>query len=425
MTQDAKERARWKVRLTSWLDDLPVLISRPVRKLIAEVTYGVLSSGSLRQSEIARALKEPGRLHHTQKRLSRMLARHSEVAWAAESIQLQQIGRRVREDMIVAIDPGDLNRDGAPKSEYRGRVRDGDRGEIVGGYPLLTVVARDPKRGETLPLLTRLLSSERPGHRSENHEILAAMEQVQQHLDARPLWVIDRGGDRGRLWDVWLKDEWPVLVRAANRRYWRWRDGSHTAQQIARQLPLKHTGKLRRGRAKAVRFGITRVALPAHPDRPLWMVVVRHGKREPLVLVTTRAVRGRRQGERLIQAYLDRWACEEGYRFSKQGFQLEGVLARRFTSLQNLVALASLAWALLAAHQQQAETLIAKARRQKPHKRLVFPFYTLLAGWQRLFAPARHVFYHWWRQPKAPDPGGAPPIADLFHDPGALTLTSE
>jgi hypothetical protein len=129
------------------------------------------------------------------------------------------------------------------------------------------------------------------------------------------------------------------------------------------------------------------------------MAVVRHGQREPLVLVTTQSVRGQHQGERLMQAYLDRWACEEGYRFSKQGFALEGVTARRFATLQNLVALASLAWALLAAYQRHAHTLWEKARRQKPRQRPVFPFYSLLAGWQRLFAAARRIVYHWWRRP--------------------------
>ncbi|HYW75106.1 MAG TPA: hypothetical protein VFA48_00560 [Gammaproteobacteria bacterium] len=63
--------------------------------------------------------------------------------------------------MIPALDPGDLNWDGAPASEYRGRVRDGDRGEVMGGYPLMSMVARDVRSGQALPLYTRLLSSQR------------------------------------------------------------------------------------------------------------------------------------------------------------------------------------------------------------------------------------------------------------------------
>lgn len=123
MAQDARERRVWKARLAGWVDALPVLISRPVRKLIAEVTFGILASGSLQQSEIARALAEPRRLHHTQKRLSGMLSRHSEVAWALQQQQVAELGPRVDEHMILALDPGDLNRDGAPASEYRGRAR--------------------------------------------------------------------------------------------------------------------------------------------------------------------------------------------------------------------------------------------------------------------------------------------------------------
>ena len=143
--------------------------------------------------------------------------------------------------------------------------------------------------------------------------------------------------------------------------------------------------------------------------------MVRHGKQQPLVLVSAQRVRGRRQGERLIRTYISRWTVEEGYRFSKQGFNLEKVQARKLAALQNLVALATLAWGLLAAHQQDGQVLIDKAQRQKENKPLVFPFYTLLAGWQRLLAHATTVFYDWWRKPKPKDP---PPMRDLFENAG-------
>ena len=415
MCDDAKCRAFWKVRLTEWVDQLSAPITRPVRKLIVEVTHGILASGSLEQSQIARALQEPHHLHHTQKRLSRMLGRHSEVAWAAEQLQLERLAGQVSDDMVIGVDPGDLNRDGARCSEYRGRIRDGDRGEIVGGYPLMSVVARQPDTGRTVPLLTRLLSSQRPGHRSENTELIDVMERVRRQLSAQPLWVIDRGGDRGKLWAHWLAEDYAVCVRAANRRHWLWRDGRHTAQQIAKAVPMRHTGRMRQHHTRRVRFGITTVYLPDYPETPLTMVVVRHGRQEPLVLVSTRRARGRRQGERLIQAYLDRWACEEGYRFTKQGFELEAVQARRFAVLQNLVALASLAWGLLAAYSDQAEHLREHARRQKPQQRPDFPFYTLLAGFQRLFAGARHIFYHWWRRRQR-----SSPTPDLFGNANGL-----
>ena len=316
MTQLAKERAKWKARTASWTNELAPSVKRPVRKLIGEMTAGILSSGSLQLSSIARHLKEPTNLHHTLKRLSRMLSQHSEVCWASEQLLLAKIAPKITDDMILAIDPGDLNRDGALKTEHLGKVRDGSTGEIVNGYPLMTVVARDLKHGHTLPVLTRLLSPRRHAFKSENTDILNTMSRVQRAIRTRPLWVIDRGGDRGTLWNTWLNDDWDVLVRAANQRFWVWRDDLKTAQQIAKHLPLKHQGKLTRRGKQRVRFGLTQVQLREHPGRPLTLLVVRHGKQQPLVLVTTRRVRGRLQGERLMQAYLDRWACEEGYRFS-------------------------------------------------------------------------------------------------------------
>lgn len=162
-------------------------------------------------------------------------------------------------------------------------MSDGNQGKQVGGYPLISVVARDVRRGVTLPLITRLLSANRPSHRNENSDILAVMEAGGQHVPGDALRVIDRGGDRGLIWKAWL-------VRVANLRYWHWRGGNGTAKQIARQLPLKHHGRMRPTSKQTVRFGITRGNLRDHPDTPLWMLVVRHGKKEPLVLVTNRPV---------------------------------------------------------------------------------------------------------------------------------------
>ncbi|MDQ7011053.1 MAG: hypothetical protein Q9M29_04470 [Mariprofundaceae bacterium] len=73
------------------------------------------------------------------------------------------------------------------------------------------------------------------------------------------------------------------------------------------------------------------------------------------------------------------------------------------------MALTSLAWGFLAACQDEARALISRARRQKT-KKPNFLFYTLLAGWRRLFAAAREVFYARLRR-RRPKP---PPQLPLF-----------
>ena len=109
MCNDARERNQWKVRLVNWTDTVKTDVSKPVLKLTNEGVFGMLTSGSLQLSSMARTLCEETRLHHTIKRLSRMLGTHSEVTWAAEECLLKHLGSQVTDDMIVAIDPGDLN----------------------------------------------------------------------------------------------------------------------------------------------------------------------------------------------------------------------------------------------------------------------------------------------------------------------------
>ena len=428
MSKDARLRLKWKVSLLSYLKPFRDLVSKPVYKLVCEVSHGILSSGSLKMSEIARALKEETDLHHTSKRLSRMLVKHK--LWTkVEDTVLSRMSEHLNEDMVLAIDPGDLDRRYSASCESIGKVRDGSTGDIISGYPLISIVARDGRRGKTIPLLLKLFSHEENGCNSENNEIISAMSRVRQQVGEHPLWVIDRGGDRSCLWRHWLKHEYQMLVRVTKQRHWLWRNSAIDAQTIAKNLPCKHQCKLRHHGDKRVKFGITTVRLPSHPDTPLTMIVVRHGKKEPMVLVSTRRAYGRRQGMALIHAYMDRWAVEEGFRFSKQGFGLEGVMARKLNAIKNLVSLMLLAWSFLVEHEQTAADLkergkpdklrstTTKSKKKRARKRRDFSFYTILKGWQMLFALAKTAISQWLRKSDKPKYQKQLPIPGLIIPP--------
>jgi len=407
MSDDARLRLKWKVDLLSYIKPFRDRLSKPVNKLIGEVMYGILSSGSLKMSEIGRALKEDVDLHHTSKRLSRMLVKHK-LQQKIESEVLCRMKSKLNDNMILAIDPGDLDRRYAESCEFLGKIRDGSSGDIISGYPLLSVVARNGQQGKTVPLLLRVFSASEKDHVSENTEILLAMERVKRDVGNTHLWVIDRGGDRLNLWGHWLCHSFQIVVRVTKQRHWRWRDSSMNAQEIAKRLPCKHRCQLRRHGDAEVKFGLTTVYLPSHPNKPLTLIVVRHGKKEPMVLVSTRRAYGRRQGQALIHAYMDRWCVEEGFRFSKQGFGLEGVMARKMNALKNLVALMLLAWSFLVSREDvavelkeigKADKIRRKKKRRKQQERPAFPYYSILKGWQMLFSLATTALRHWLRKP--------------------------
>jgi len=343
-----------------------------------------------------------------------------------ETEVLCRMKAKLNDNMVLAIDPGDLDRRYAEQCEFLGKVRDGSSGGIISGYPLLSVVARDGQKGSTVPLLLRVFSASEKGHVSENAEILSAMERVKRDVGSTLLWVIDRGGDRLKLWNHWLCHNFQIVVRVTKQRHWKWRGKALDAQEIAKRLPCKHRCKLRRHGDAEVTFGLTTVYLPSHPDKPLTLIVVRHGKKEPMALVSTRRAYGRRQGQALIHAYMDRWCVEEGFRFSKQGFGLEGVMARKMNALKNLVSLMLLAWSFLVYSEEKAAELkaLGKADRIKNRKknrkketRPAFPYYSILKGWQMLFSLATTALQSWLRKPDKCNQRKQPLIPGLLTPP--------
>lgn len=94
--------------------------------------------------------------------------------------------------------------------EYLATVRDGsDDGELTNGYWTTHVIATEVDSDRVLPLYQELYSQEAPDFKSENTQILAAIDRVHAAGEGRGIWVIDRGGDRNVLFDRLLDSQAP------------------------------------------------------------------------------------------------------------------------------------------------------------------------------------------------------------------------
>jgi len=90
----------------------------------------------------------------------------------------------------------------AQKMEYLAKVRDGsDGGTIVNGYWTVQVIGAELGKHEVLPLYQELYSQEAPGFKSENTQIINAIDMVAEHTGHKGIWIIDRGGDRDVLYN--------------------------------------------------------------------------------------------------------------------------------------------------------------------------------------------------------------------------------
>jgi hypothetical protein len=108
-------------------------------RFIEEAVFGISSSGSVRLTEIGRALEEKIPLHATHKRLSRNLADQS-LEHNIGSNVLKLGSSRIKENTLLIVDPSDIQKKYAKKMQYLAKVRDAREDTIENGYSLCEVV---------------------------------------------------------------------------------------------------------------------------------------------------------------------------------------------------------------------------------------------------------------------------------------------
>ena len=83
-------------------------------------------------------------------------------------------------------------------------MHDGSEHEIGEGYWLCKAVAADIEHKKVIPLYLEVYSQEAEGFKSENDQLFKVIDTVEPQRH-KGIYAIDRGGDRGKLYDKFLK----------------------------------------------------------------------------------------------------------------------------------------------------------------------------------------------------------------------------
>ena len=345
---DNRLRSRLKAQLTKFSLQLTEGLSRPLQKFVSQMLFGVQASQDVKLSNIARSLKEEIDLIKTENRLSRNLEAAELESHLSE--RLAALGsRRVEANTVLCLDLSDLRKEYAKKMEYLAKVRDGSTGELHAGYWLCDITAAEVKSSEIVPLYQKLYSAEAKGFRSENAEMLAAVDLVRSHTRGRGIWALDRGGDRREVLEPLLERRERFVIRSTGQRFVidrRRLKGS--VAEVGGRCRLRYAArliKIQEGKEKVyeLRYGAEALSLPGREEKML-LVVVAGFVKDPLLLLTNLQVA--RDSESLwwiVQIYLTRWKIEETFRFLKQSYHLEDIRVLRYQGLKNLVALVTAA----------------------------------------------------------------------------------
>jgi len=345
MAKDSKLGWKIKWQISRFAGRVTEGWARVKCRFVAEMLFGIQAAKDVKVSNIARSLNESIRLIKTENRLCRNLA-DEDLTRRINEWLCWEGAAEVDDDTVLAIDLGDIRKNYAKKMEHLAHVRDGSTGEIADGYWLCEVIAAHPYGERIVPLYGELYSQLAEDFRSENAQILKAVDMVSAATDKRGIFAIDRGGDRRKILIPMLEKGLRFVVRQKGDRHVLLPGGSTCSVEraarwckctVERRVEVEREGYRV---VKHLRLGSLKVCLLEMKETALWLVVIRGLAQQPILLLTNVAPKADREYAGWIaDVYLTRWKCEETYRFVKQSYNLEDVRVRSYTALRNMYAL--------------------------------------------------------------------------------------
>ena len=208
----ARTAQKLREQMVRFSGELSTGLPKVARRFVAEMVFGIQARGSVRLTEVGRALGERISLKKTEGRLSRQLGR-KRLDREIQRRLIEHAAPRIEDDTLIVMDLSDVTKKYAKKMENLAQVRDGSEKELGWGYWTLNIVGANTKGTKLAPLYGRLYSHAVVGHQSGNEEIREAVGEVAEVLGKRGIWVMDRGGDRRYIFNYLLPNGFPYRHR--------------------------------------------------------------------------------------------------------------------------------------------------------------------------------------------------------------------
>ncbi len=377
-------------------------LTRPKKKFVADMTYGMLASNSCLLSDVADALHENIKKKNTIERLSLNLANGTPDLLLAN--YLDYIKRWVPEEPVVHIDDSDVVKPEGYKFESLGMVRDGSASSDSKnvnrkGYHV-TEACVMTTNGHPVSIFSQIHSSKQKGFKSVNSITFSAMQRSVDHFE-KATFVMDRGYDDNKMFLKLDKLKQDYVIRLTRRRNLLLRNKWVSATELCNR---------RKGKIKASFFykGKDHVAYLSHVKvqvtasrKNVYLVLIYGITESPMMLLTNKEIRSKNDVIKIAKLYFSRWRIEEYFRAKKQIFQFENFRVRSLKSINALNMLITLCMAFLTHITMKRENSALKAKiievaaplKEKVH----FLYYRIAKGISGILAYAREGVRLWFK----------------------------
>ena len=333
-----------KREIVIFSDKLASGLSKPECKFVMDMMFGLSRSQSVLLSDIARSLDENIKLRYTIERLSSHLENMNdhEIAILRNNYN-KLVLKNIDKEPLVLLDDSEIIKKYGKKFEDLCMVRDASslKDDIYPGYHVCeaTVVTKNEK--QPISLYSHIYSSESSGFKSMNDETLKSIEYVKSVIEGRCTFVCDRGYDANIYYDYFIdknENEDDFVIRLKENRILLFKGKAKKVGEIAQRRKGKVKMKMYFSKGDAeVYVSHTRVELPTHKGKTLYLVII-YGLSEekPMMLLTNKVIKNKKDVHKIVRAYMSRWRIEENFRFKKQQYGFENMRVRKLKAMNTL-----------------------------------------------------------------------------------------
>lgn len=377
-------------------------LPKPDRKFAADMTYGILASGSCLLTDIVDRLHEKSQKVNSVERLTRHL--NKGVPDTALKTYLSTIRKWLPDEPVVHIDDSDIVKPDGRKFEALGLVRDGSKSTDTKnvyekGYHVTEACALT-KNGHPVSIFSEIHSSKEKDFTSINDMTFSAMERAAS-LFGKATFVMDRGYDDNKMFLKLdgLRQDYVIRLTAKRKLLFhgKWVPATRLRDQRKGKIkmPLYYKGKSHDAYLSHVKVKITA------SRKDVYLVLIYGITERPMMLATNKKISSREDVIQVAKLYFSRWRIEEYFRCKKQVFRFEGFRVRRLAAINALNFYVTLGMAFLAYLSMKPETNALKVsiiRTAAPIKEKVyFDYYRLAKGVTGILSYAKEGVRLWFR----------------------------
>ena len=377
-------------------------LPKPEKKFTADMTYGMLASGSCMLTDIVDQLHENTKKVNSVERLTRHLNKGTSPT--ALKSYLSAVRKWAPEEPVIHIDDSDVVKPDGYKFESLGLVRDGSKSTssktvYEKGYHV-TEACVLTKNNHPVSIFSEIHSSKEKNFTSINDVTFSAMERGAA-LFGKATFAMDRGYDDNKMFLKLDELKQNYVIRLTTKRklffHGKWIPATRLRNQRKGKIKTSLTYK---GKKHDAYLSHVKVQITAS-KKDIYLVLDYGITEHPMMLATNKEIKSKKDVVNIALTYFSRWRIEEYFRCKKQMFQFENFRVRKLATINALNFYITLCMAFLAHISMKSEThalKVAIIQKAAPIKEKVhFCYYRLAKGISGILIAAKEGVRLWFR----------------------------